>query len=66
VVLIIKIVNLMIGLPSTENLHRRRWTSYEPNAPHPIYILEKKSKCKPDGRPSDSHSHLVYNFFFKI
>jgi len=37
----IRVVNLMIGLPSTVNLHRRRWTSYEPDAPRPVYILEK-------------------------
>jgi len=37
----IRVVNLMIGLPSTVNLYRRRWTSYEPDAPCSIYILKK-------------------------
>jgi len=27
----IRVVNLMIGLPSTINLHRKRWTSYAPD-----------------------------------
>jgi len=31
----------MIGLPSMVNLHQRRWTSYESDAPRPVYILEK-------------------------
>jgi len=43
----IRVVNLMIGLPSTINLHRRRRTSYEPDGPRPVYILEKN--CKSDG-----------------
>jgi len=37
----IRVVNLMIELSSTVNMHRRRWTSYEPEAPHPVYILKK-------------------------
>jgi len=53
VVLIIRVVNLMIGLPSTVNLRQRKRTSYEPDASRPIYILVKN--CKPDGGPFDSH-----------
>jgi len=49
VVLIIRIVNLMIGLSSTVNLYRRRWTSYEPDAPHPVYILEKNQNVNQMG-----------------
>jgi len=41
-VLMIIIVNLMIGLPSTINLYRRRWTSYEPDVLRPVYILVSK------------------------
>ena len=37
----IMIVNLMIELPLTVNLHRRRRTLYKPDVPHPVYILEK-------------------------
>jgi len=58
VVLMIRVVNLMIGLPSMVNLYRRRWISYEPDVPRPVYILEKKPKCKPDGGPSDSHLQM--------
>jgi len=74
VVLMIRVVNLMIGLPSTVNLYRRRWTSYESDAPRPVYILEKnqnvnrmedhpihicKWKCESDGPSSD------LQFFFQ-
>jgi len=44
VILMIRIINLMIGLPSTINLLWRRRTlyePYEPNALRPVYILEK-------------------------
>jgi len=37
----IRIINLMIGLPSTVNMRRKRQTLYEPNIQGPIYILEK-------------------------
>jgi len=49
VVLMIRVVNLMIRLSSTMNLHRGRWTSYESDAPRPVYVLEKKPNCKLDG-----------------
>jgi len=54
----IKVVNLMIGLPSTVNLHQRRWTLYEPDAPRSVYILKKNQKCKPDGRSSDLYLQI--------
>jgi len=37
----IRVVNLMIGLPLTVNLHQRKQTSYEPDALRLVYILEK-------------------------
>jgi len=46
VVLMIRVINLMIGLSSTMNLRQRRWTSYEPDVPRPVYILEKNQNIK--------------------
>jgi len=72
VVLTIRVVNLMIGLSSTVNLHQRRRTSYESDAPRLVYILEKN--CKPDGAIRFTFAneilnrmapHPVYNFFPK-
>jgi len=71
----IRVVNLMIGLPSTVNLHRRRRTLYEPNVLRPVYILEKnqnvnwmgdhpihicKWKCESDS-PSSGLQFLFQN-----
>ena len=67
VILMIRVVNLMIELPSTVNLCWKRQTSYELDTPRPVYILEKnqnvnrigshlihicKWKCESDGPPS--------------
>jgi len=70
----IRIVNLMIGLSSTMNLRRRRRTLYEPDAPSPVYILEKNQNVNRMGGILFTFAnenvnwmapHPVYNFFPK-
>jgi len=56
----IRVVNLMIELSSTVNLHRRRWTSYEPDALRPVYILEKNQNV------NRMRCHPVYNSFQNV
>ena len=58
----IKLVNLMIRLPSTMNLHWRRQNSYEPDVLRLVYILEKNQNINRIGghsiHISSSHFHL--------